>query len=231
MYLLTSSFSAPHLQRMLHKGRHKDTHSRLFPIIFFSFFLILDLFYVSWPSNPPVSAPLSPSSSYFNFSICWYTGCEPARRHLPYFITQPSLPSPLQLAINEKLKMWEGGSKGGSKGEERNGSKTIEWVNCEWDSEGARETESEWAWEWAGGTVFRDTLKRGKKERKSKAIKSKLEVIGDWLDEKCHRHKIILELVWPYGIDEYRCCPAGSLAGGELANLNRHPTCEGGKKY
>lgn len=55
---------------------------------------------------------------------------------------------------------------------------------------------------------------KGKKSRKSKAIKSKLEVIGDWLNEKCHRHKIILELVWPYGADEYRCCPAGSLAGG-----------------
>lgn len=53
-----------------------------------------------------------------------------------------------------------------------------------------------------------------KKERKSKAIKSKLEVIGDWLDEKYHGHEIILELLWPYGADEYRFHPAGSLAGG-----------------
>lgn len=57
-------------------------------------------------------------------------------------------------------------------------------------------------------------IKKGKREGKSKVIKSELEVIGDWVDEKCHRHKIILELVWPYGVDEYRCRPAGSLARG-----------------
>lgn len=74
---------------------------------------------------------------------------EPAGRHLPYFITLPSLPSLLQLAINEKLKMWEEGreekSKGGSIGEGRKGSTTMERVNCERDSklrDGAREIES-----------------------------------------------------------------------------------------
>lgn len=116
------------------------------PVIIFYIFLILDLLYVSWPSNPLVSAPLSPSSSYFNFSICRYTGCEPARRHLPYFITLPSLPSPLQPAINEKLKLWEEGSKRGSIAKEKKGSNTTERVNRERDSkgrDGARETANE----------------------------------------------------------------------------------------
>ncbi len=82
------------------------------PVMFFCIFLILDLFYVSWLSNPPVFAASSQSSSYFNlfFYICRYT--EPAGRHLPYFITLPSLPCPLQLAINEKVKMWEEGEGG-----------------------------------------------------------------------------------------------------------------------
>lgn len=142
------------------------------PVIFFYIFPILDLFYVSWQSNPLVSAPLSPSSSYFNFSICRYTGCEPAPRHLPYFITLPSLPSPLQLAINEKN--WKCGRRRGRREvqeevkERRGGSKSIEWVNCERDSEGrdgAGEMGSEWGWVWTEGAVHRQTEKGEKRGR------------------------------------------------------------------
>lgn len=45
----------------------------------------------------------------------------------------------------------------------------------------------------SGGMQGQTEMSLKKKKRKCKAIKSKLDVIGHWLDEKYHCHKIILK--------------------------------------
>lgn len=80
-------------------------------IVLLPFFLIIYPSCFSWSSNPLVPAPFSPSSFQF-FLGADIQGSDPAGRHLPCFITLPSLPSPLQLAI---MKNWRCGKRGGGK--------------------------------------------------------------------------------------------------------------------
>lgn len=151
-------------------------------------FLIWNLLHVPRQFDPLICRPSSSSSFYFNFSICQYRGPRVCPQAPPIlyntaFITQPA-------GAGHKWKT--GNVTAENRGDLKKRKKEIR------RSMGLKRKPTlhyklsviTWAEEVGGGSACRGWTehKRRREEKKngmkSKAIKSKLKVIGDWLDEK-----------------------------------------------